>query len=150
MGRPRMDIEDRFWSKVLPLADCWNWRGAKTEKGYGHLSMFDNGKKFNIGAHRLSYELFFGPIPAEMTIDHLCENPSCVRPDHLALATMKENVLRGHGITALNARKIHCHRGHPLTGENVYVTFSGGRACKICKRDWMRTKRKAMRIANGN
>jgi hypothetical protein len=66
-----------------------------------------------------------------MTIDHLCRNTSCVRPDHLEVVTREENALRG----SRNAAKTHCDRGHEFTPENTYVPPSRDhRACRECRR----------------
>ena len=85
------------------------------------------------GAHRVAYELEHGSIPDGYHIDHLCLNHSCVRPDHMELVSQRENTLRGTGPTAVNARKTHCPKGHPLSGDNLYIYPStGGRACRTC------------------
>jgi hypothetical protein len=84
-------------------------------------------------AHRVAWELMRGPIPRGMTIDHLCRMPLCVNPSHLEVVTLKENVLRGFGSPAMNARKTHCLKGHPLTLDNVYL-YRGSRSCRMCMR----------------
>jgi hypothetical protein len=129
--------------KVAGQYDCWEWIGTKLPSGYGRY-----GKQY---AHRLVYELVTGPIPAKMTIDHLCNNPSCVNPVHLAIATQRENILRSESPPAMNARKTHCKRGHLLTVENTYlVTKKSGRTERWCKeccrkgdRERKATKRKS-------
>ena len=69
---------------------CWVWPGRLTPDGYGQCRYI--GK--SMLAHRLSYELHVGPIPAGLTIDHLCRNRCCVNPDHLELVTHKQNQRR--------------------------------------------------------
>lgn len=87
VGIVRPPSEDRFWQKVEKGPGCWNWKAAKKENGYG--SVLHNGKTGY--AHRVSWEMANGPIPAEMLIDHRCFNHACVNPDHLRLVTQKEN-----------------------------------------------------------
>lgn len=89
--RPRMPFEDRFWSKVDRRSEneCWPWLGkAKTSFGYGRLTM---GRSVNLKAHRVSWELSFGPIPDGMNVCHKCDNPSCCNPHHFFLGTKKDN-----------------------------------------------------------
>lgn len=83
----RSPIIERFWSKVEPDGSCWGWRGHRQPNGYGQFS--ENQRV--IYAHRWAYEHFIGPIPAGLHIDHLCNNPSCVKPDHLEPVTQAEN-----------------------------------------------------------
>jgi hypothetical protein len=122
-----------FWNKIKKTDTCWNWIGAKSFLGYGR---FKSGGRLLL-AHRFSYELHKEKIPEGLTLDHLCRNPSCVRPDHLEAVTMKENTLRGIGPAAINARKTHCKRGHEFTVENTarYKTPYGiARECRTCLR----------------
>lgn len=83
---------------------CWNWLGRVTFKGYG-VHRF-NGKFYK--AHREIYKIIKGEIPEGFVIDHLCNNPSCINPEHLEAKTNKDNVRRGsHVILTLDlARKI--------------------------------------------
>ena len=136
---PRPSPEARFWPKVDkngPLwngTPCWVWLGGKNnkdgEKGYGVFSVSKS-----VIAHRFAYELLVGPIPHDLTIDHLCRNRACVNPTHLEPVTMRINVLRGNGITSKFARKAHCPLGHPYTILNTWFNSRGGRYCRECHR----------------
>jgi len=85
-------------------------------------------------AHRVAWELIRGPIPSDMTIDHLCRNRGCVNPVHLEVVTATENIMRGFSPSAVNARKTKCIHGHSFSGDNLYTyTRSDGRTARRCK-----------------
>lgn len=69
---------------------CWEWMGYRDAKGYGYLRVDTR----TTAAARFSYELHVGEIPEEHDVDHLCRNPSCVRPTHLEAVTPEENIRR--------------------------------------------------------
>lgn len=82
---------ERFEAKTAKQpAGCWIWQGRPAVTGYGVMSVNDVVQL----AHRLSYELYVGPIPAGLTIDHLCRVRLCVNPSHLEVVTRAENTRR--------------------------------------------------------
>lgn len=120
---------DRFWAKVDRRGDdeCWPWL-ASTMEGYGY---FDE-RPFGTGrAHRIAYMLLVGPIPAGLSLDHLCRNRGCVNPAHLEPVTWQVNLLRGRTIPAVNAAKTHCPAGHPYDEANTYW-WRNQRTCRTC------------------
>lgn len=67
--------------------ECWEWSRARNSSGYGRLTV--NGRRERV--HRYAYQLFVGPIPSGMEVDHVCHNRACVAPYHLRLATRAQN-----------------------------------------------------------
>jgi len=119
---------DRF--TVDSVTGCWNWKSPINTKGYGKAYY----KKKNCSAHREVYKYIVGEIPEGLVIDHLCRNRKCVNPKHLEPVTNKENQMRGEGISAINARKTHCIRGHEFTEENTIIFAKTRRRCRKCAR----------------
>ncbi len=165
--RPRLltnatpdDIRAEGRQRMLDRIDvaengCWHWnQGGTGNKGY--FTMHLAGRDYPV--HRLAYELFVGPIPAGMVIDHACHTRDsscfagngclhrrCVRPDHLQPVDHATNVQLGRS-WSINGLKTHCPRGHAYDGANTcYVkTKTGGtaRRCRACGRDKQRERRR--------
>jgi hypothetical protein len=137
VGRwPDESDAERFWRKVTIAGgtECWLWSASTSTTGYGQFAVKRGAKKCVVRAHRFAYEITHGPIPAGLVIDHLCNEPLCVNPAHLRAVTNRENVLRGSGPTAQNARKTHCPRGHAYDAGNTHVNPNGQRVCRECLR----------------
>lgn len=89
----RNSLRVRFWAKVNPDGDCWEWTGARNEKrgGYGAFAVKVGRRKLAIPAHRIAYLLEVGDVPDGWMVLHCCDNPPCVRPDHLFLGLALHN-----------------------------------------------------------
>jgi hypothetical protein len=108
-----------FKSNIDKLNGCWIWKGGKDKDGYGKITLNYKSKR----AHRVSYELFKGDIPPGKLVLHLCDNPSCVNPNHLRLGTTIDNV---------NDRE---NKGRGLKGEKHHQS-------KLTERDVIEIRKK--------
>jgi|SRR5215467_13564432 len=131
----------RFQAKVRKnlQTGCWIWIAGKNQDGYG--SFWLNGPQ---KAHRVSYEHFVNPIPADTEIDHLCGNRLCVNPQHLEAVTHLTNLWRS---PTWMGNRTHCPKGHELTPENIFPCDQkrGVRRCAQCHRIDQRARREKTR-----
>jgi hypothetical protein len=126
MARRKLDPVQNWWSKItLPEGGgCWTWDASCDQDGYGRFAVGLGGKRQrHTRAHRFAYETFIGPVPAGMAVRHRCDNPPCVRPDHLYV------------VTASGEKVGECTAGHRLDEQNTYVDGRGHRHCRACGRE---------------
>lgn len=153
----RREVAGRLRRRI-EFADngCWLWTASTTD-GYGQMKV--NGKYFR--AFRLAYELFVGAVPEGLQLDHLCHTADetcaggetcihrrCCNPEHLEPVTVRENLLRGRGFNSVNAAKTHCLRGHPLSGDNLYIEPKGSRSCKTCRAESTRRSQAKRKVVS--
>jgi hypothetical protein len=128
----RQAVEPRFLAKVNKTDTCWLWTAWIERNGYGRFWL--DGRQQ--GAHRAAYEMYVGPIPDGLEIDHLCRVRHCVNPAHLDAVTAAENIRRMTPHRAdYKSAKTHCPQGHPYDAENTLVGKDGGRSCRACKKE---------------
>lgn len=139
--------------EVLEDTGCWVWMGAAASNGYGSIHVDGRTRS----AHKFAYELLVGPVPAGLTLDHLCHTADptcpggqrcwhrlCVNPAHLEPVTMAENLDRS---PAFGANKTECPDGHPLTEANTCRNSKGQRYCRACHNAARRRRRAERREA---
>ncbi|MFE3495288.1 HNH endonuclease signature motif containing protein [Streptomyces sp. NPDC059175] len=134
-------LRERLLEKTTPgWGGCVIWT-AGLNGGYGVICVGDAPRR----AHRVAYELFVGPIPQGLQLDHLCHTRDigcpggecihrrCINPHHLEPVTNQENARRSpHTLVGSNVRKTHCPQGHPYSGENLRLGARGMRYCRAC------------------
>jgi hypothetical protein len=122
---------ERIKRKVVVDANgCWIYHGQTLASGYVHIRF---GNRLWAG-HRLMYAMAREPIPPGMFVCHRCDVRNCINPDHLWLGTPKQNsVDASQKGRVIGQTKQNCPLGHPLSGENLYVS-SGRRHCRACRK----------------
>lgn len=97
-------FEQRFWSKVTKAADCWLWTASANTRGYGQIQVGDGKPR---RAHRLAFEMRFGPIPAGRQVCHTCDTRLCVRNDDAGLYELNGLLLPRYGHLYLGSPELN-------------------------------------------
>ena len=115
-------LAERFFSFAMHGAgphECWTWHGMKNNHGYGMIYA-GKAKRAKSLAHRVSWELFNGPIPEGKNVLHRCDNPECCNPEHLfigsQLENMRDKIAKGRAYPSgwlENVRAAMAKRRHP-------------------------------------
>lgn len=128
------ELFDKFYQNIRFTPGCWEWVGVKEKRyGYGKLAYGYKPSRL-VTAHRLAWAFANWIIPPSSTfICHHCDNPSCVRADHLFAGTPGDNMRDMARKGRSSRQKItHCPHGHPYTDTNTVRYKDGKRRCKIC------------------
>lgn len=140
-----MNLRERIEKSITKeVSGCWSWNKSRNARGYGQIAI----KKVCKLAHRISYEVYVGPIPDGHGVLHRCDNPPCVNPSHLFTGDQKVN------LQDMSKKKrwknqfmdrTHCVKGHPLVGENLKSSPSipkGRKICRTCNLAWRKNNRR--------
>lgn len=131
-GRVYPPLRVRFWASVDkrpgfgPDGTCWRWTAWTTPQGYGQIKRPKDEDDVTDYAHRVSYEIHHGvklgrARTSGVLVLHRCDNPSCVRPDHLFLGDDKTNSddMHAKGRHKTGDQKGLANPGHKLTEDEV-------------------------------
>jgi hypothetical protein len=95
-------LSERLAFHSQPDGDCVVFTGYRDKNGYGKMTVLGR----DVGAHRVAYELACGPIPGDLVVRHKCDNPPCIKPEHLEIGTHADN----GGDKAIRDRSTHGER----------------------------------------
>jgi hypothetical protein len=132
--RPVLDrLLDRI--EVGDPNECWPISGP-WNNGYPRITVGSraDGTRTTLTAHAVLYDLVVGDAEPDDVKDHLCRNHACGNPDHVEPVPNAENVLRGEGPTAVNARRDECSHKHAFTLEStIWDVRADGRILRRCR-----------------
>jgi HNH endonuclease len=127
---------------------CWVCDLSVNRWGYARVR-WPTGTSSKRVVHRVTYELFVGPVLEGLELDHLCRVPACCRPDHMEPVTKQANTQRstaGAWRAQVERAKTHCPAGHEYSFENTWVNKRGHRFCRKCHADRARAAWQAARV----
>ena len=147
-------LSDRFRSRLREEpSGCLVWTGARTSDGYGNIRVGHGASRRMVGAHRVAWELKNGPVPQGMEVMHSCDNPPCVRTEHLTLGTHQENLQDAASKGRTGKARGEGHGRTHLRNEDVQsirrLAIAGGISLRHLGRRFGVSKSTAHRIVTG-
>lgn len=110
------------------VSRCWEWQGSGLQDGYGQFRIVVRGRGLLKMPHNCAWVLAGGQLPPPgFILHHLCENPGCVCPHHLAVVTQAAH-RRQHSVLFLAT----CPQGHPFDETDPLIDSKGYRRCREC------------------
>jgi HNH endonuclease len=119
---------ERFYRMLDRSSEHWLWKGKKFKNtGYGYVVRHVNGRRKALKAHRVSWELHFGPIPTGMNVLHHCDIPVCANPSCLFLGTHGDNARdRNTKGRQVQGERVHTARVTPTQVVEIRTTYALG------------------------
>jgi hypothetical protein len=119
---------------IIDPSGCLLWTGG-LNRGYGRIRIAGKDRP----VHRVMWEMFEGPIPGGLTIDHVkdrgCVHKNCASIAHLEPVTGPENTRRRGPQRTKRALKTHCVNGHEFDLANTMWLRQGSRVCRACSKE---------------
>ena len=135
------------------VGECYEWTGPKDKDGYGQVQHSRVGKDLGVTrAHQMSYIDNYGPIPFGMWVLHRCDNPCCIRKEHLFLGTPLDNnkdmINKGRRVIPDKRRVdyteiLESHGKMSCIKAAAKFNISYGRVCQIWRENGKRDKRRS-------
>jgi hypothetical protein len=137
-----MQPTNEYIHRMNLLGECDEWDSARDWKGYGRIKLDDKV----YGAHRIVMMQEVGYLAPEQNVLHRCDNPPCIRLDHLWVGSQADNAHdrdeKGRHVSH-NSSKTQCVHGHDLDEVNTYRYPNGRRACRTCRKQDSREYRRS-------
>jgi predicted transcriptional regulator len=117
------DVKNRLIQNSKDVNGCLEWHGALDKDGYGRIRV--GGRKAT-GVHRASWAIANNKDPKGKLVCHKCDNPKCIKPEHLYLGTALDNnrdrVNRGRSNSAHGTR-IKTSKLTPELVEKILIEY---------------------------